>query len=412
MKRSKAFIPTKKRNGEEKETTSVELAERSGMIKRYGSGIFGFTPIGESILENMTRNIEEKMYEIGVEKISLPSLQNTDIWKESGRWESFGGEMFAFENKDGKEMCLAPTHEESVAEMIRGSIRSYKDLPIVLFQTGKKHRDDHPRNGLLRTKEFVMKDAYSFHSNYDNLDKIYKKMRDAYIDIFDDFNLEYGIVGANPGQMGGKDSEEFIAPSEIGSDKFIYCENEGCKFGSKDFELEKCPDCGGNLTESKGIEVGHIFKLGSRYSDPLGLQFSTEENERENVVMGSYGIGISRTIPAIIEQNNDEKGIKWPEEIAPYRQSIIPISYEGDMREITNEIYDVLPEEETLLYDDVEMSAGEKFAESDLIGIPKKIIIGQHFLDNDEIEIEDREGNKTYADRDYLDEFEDYLNAL
>lgn len=381
-------MPATKETTSQADVKSAKLALRSGLVKNYGSGIFGYTPVGQKVLDNITEEVREEMLNIGAQEVSLPALQNSGIWKESGRWEAFEGEMFTFDNRDGKEMCLAPTHEEGMAEMVRGGFRSHNDLPTTLFQIGRKYRDDHPRNGLLRTKEFVMKDAYSFHSDETSLDETYQDMREAYVTIFDELDLDYKIIDADPGEMGGTGSEEFIAPAEIGSDEILACVDEDCNYGTKDFDIDECLECGDELEEENGIEIGHIFKLGTRYSEPLQLQYDTGDNDQEDIIMGSYGIGISRVIPTIIEQNHDENGIKWPEEVAPFERSIIGIGQEGEAK--AKEIYEQLPGDNTLLYD--EMSVGERFAESDLAGIPYKIIVGPESLENEQFEVESREG--------------------
>lgn len=394
MRRSDLFIPTTKETESSAQVRSAELALRSGLISQLGSGLFSYSPTGKQIRTNIENIVHEKMRNIGAQGVDLPGLQYADIWKQSGRFEKFEGEMYTFENRDHQEMCLAPTHEEPMADLVRNSVRSSRNMPLIVYQIGKKFRDDHARNGLLRTKEFTMKDAYSFNTTEEGLDEVYDQMREAYIDIFDSLGVEFAIVSADPGAMGGTGSEEFQAPADIGSDEIKVCTNNECYFGTKDLTLPECEECGSNLDHTYSIELGHIFKLGTRYSDPLELNYNVEGGE-EQVIMGSYGIGISRLIPALIEQNNDSDGILWPETVAPFKWSIIPVKDDKEIQETAEKIHNRLNGPSTILFDN-DVTAGEKFAESDLIGIPKKIILGNTFLEDGTIELEYREGDKEF----------------
>ena len=344
------------------------------------------------------------MNAIGAQEVDLPGLQQAQIWRDSGRYGEFEGEMFTFRNRDKTDMCLAPTHEEPMAELVRERLRSRENMPLVLYQIGKKFRDDHARNGLLRTKEFTMKDAYSFTTDEAALDDVYQQMREAYIRIFDELGLDYAITDADPGAMGGSASEEFQAPAEIGSDEMGRCTVDGCLFGTRDPDRDACPDHGGTLERVNAIEIGHVFKLGTRYSEPLDLSFDTEAGQRE-VIMGSYGVGVSRLIAALIEQRNDQDGIMWPESVAPFTTGIVPLQESGEIMDVAERLHDQLDHQDTLLFDN-DVRIGEKFAESDLIGIPAKIIIGNNYLDSGEIEVERRDGSTSFYDHEtFLDEF-------
>lgn len=239
-----------------------------------------------------------------------------------------------------------------------------------------------------------MKDAYSFTTSREALDDIYDRMREAYVNVFDRLGVEYAIVDADPGAMGGSVSEEFQAPAAVGSDEISYCPADDCRFGSRDLDAADCPECGTELVTSNAIELGHIFKLGTRYSDPLDLTFDTEEGEKP-VIMGSYGIGVSRLIPAIIEQQNDEDGIIWPESIAPFSLSVVPLNDDSELLDMAEEIAERVGTEDVLIFDD-DTSIGEKFAESDLIGIPAKVILGNTFLEDGELEVELRDGGREF----------------
>lgn len=392
MNRSDLFVPTTKEKQSGSEVRSAELALRSGLVSQLGSGVFSFSPTGKRVRDNIADVVRKEMEAKGAQEVDLPGLQYAKIWQDSGRYEKFEGEMFTFENRDDQPMCLAPTHEEPMADLVRESLRSQANMPLILYQAGKKFRDDHARNGLLRAKEFTMKDAYSFNTSEEGLDEAYQAMRDAYINIFEKLGLDYAITSADPGAMGGTGSEEFQAPAEVGSDEIRRCPEEGCRFGTKDMNRETCKHHQTELEQTNAIEIGHIFKLGTRYSEPLDLTYDTEEGE-QLIIMGSYGIGISRLIPALIEQRNDDDGIIWPEAVAPFQVSIIPLKTEGKTMEAARELHEALDQEETLLFDN-DVNIGEKFAESDLIGVPAKVILGNNYLEEGTLEVEYRDGSK------------------
>jgi prolyl-tRNA synthetase len=370
---------------------SEELALKAGLIHSYGSGTFGYTHLGKKVLDNIEDVVGEEMDEVAQE-VRMNLLQTSKLWKESGRWKNFEGEeFFHFENRDGKDFCLAATHEEAVVGMARKFVRSYRDLDFTVYQIGRKFRDDHARKGLLRAREFTMKDAYSFHRNEENLDEKFREILKVYCRIFDRLGLEYSIVGADNGSMGGDASREFIAEVDVGSDRYMKCRS--CEFGSKDLETTVCQNCGSELDEVNGIEIGHCFKLGTRYSNSMNLNFVTEKGEEKNVVMGCYGIGVSRLISAIIEQNNDKNGIAWNKEVSAFDTAVILATDDEEVRKKAEEIYQKLKDEErdVLIYDG-DLSVGEKFAEADLIGVNRKIIVGRNFLENGEVEVENRDG--------------------
>lgn len=391
MRRSNLFATISKGSISHADCRSEELAIKAGLIHSYGSGTFGYTHLGKKVLDNIEEVVREEMDEVAQE-VRMNLLQTSKLWKESGRWKNFEGEeFFHFENREGKDFCLAATHEEAVVGMARKFVRSYRDLDFTVYQIGRKFRDDHARKGLLRAKEFTMKDAYSFHQDEEKLDVKFDEMLEAYRNIFERLGLEYSLVGADNGSMGGSASREFLAEAEVGSDTYMKCGD--CEFGTKDLETIECKKCGSELHEVNGIEVGHCFKLGTRYSDTMDLDFSTEEGVKNSIIMGCYGIGVSRLISAIIEQNNDEKGIKWNKAVSAFQTAVIAAKDDEEVKEKARNIYEDLRKEgeEVILFDG-KMSAGEKFAEADLIGIQEKIIVGNSFLEEKVIEIEDREG--------------------
>lgn len=393
MRRSNLFVTSSKETEANTHCKSAELAVQAGLVHNYGSGTFGFSNLGQKVLDNIESVIRDEMDEIGQE-VKMNILQTSELWKKSGRWKNFEGEeFFNFTNRDDKDFTIAATHEEASVEFTRKYIRSYRDLDLTVYQIGRKFRDDHARNGLLRAKEFVMKDAYSFHKDEEGLQDKYREFLKAYRTIFDKLGLEYSVVVADNGSMGGSRSHEFMAEAEIGSDTYLKCDN--CEFGTKNLDTENCSNCGSELREVNGIEIGHCFKLGTRYSEAMGLTFDTEEGGTEEVIMASYGIGVSRLISAIIEQNHDQNGITWNEEVSAFTVSVIAARHEDEVKEKTEEIYQELQKQgaEVLLYDG-QRSTGEQFKDSDLLGVNRKVIVGSNFLENKKIEIESRSGEK------------------
>ncbi|APW96469.1 proline--tRNA ligase [Halobiforma lacisalsi AJ5] len=419
VRRSESLLFTSREtNGHENET--VALTARAGLVRQFGSGLYGFTPTGQRVRENLVALLEREMDAAGGRRISLPSLNDAGIWQRSGRWESFEGEMFTLENRDGKRLCLAPSHEEGAVHLVDGVVRSYDDLPLLVYQIERKHRDDHARNGLLRTKEFTMKDAYSFHATEDSLRECYERVRDAYVRVFESLGLEFVVAAADNSVMGGTNSEEFVALTETGAGtvEIRHCTAAGCRFGVTDESPradlvagDDCPECGGRLAAGEGIEVGHLFQLGTRYAEPMELTIDTAGGGQRHVLMGSYGIGVERLLHALLEQYADENGCRWPDssaaledgdvatpEIAPYRLAVIPLEYgDADLREAADRLHERCGTAETLLFDDPDRTIGERFAESDLLGIPEKAILGNHYRETGEVELEARDGTTRYA---------------
>ncbi|MFC7203047.1 aminoacyl--tRNA ligase-related protein [Haloferax namakaokahaiae] len=408
MRRTDVLLCTR-REANSRDSETVQLAQRAGLIRQFGSGLYAFTPSGERVRQHVIRIVTTELNRIGGQAVDLPQLQYRPIWEQSGRWGNFEDEMFTFENRDGQQMCLAPSHEEGIVHLVDGIVRSYEDLPVLLYQVGKKHRDDHPRNGLLRTKEFTMKDAYSLHASDESLDTWYERVRSAYVRIFDRLGIEFVVADADNSVMGGANSEEFIALADSGTVDVRWCTGDECLFGSTDESKEQdiaafdsCPDCGAQLTAGEGIEIGHVFKLGTRYSDSIGLHVDTADETTTAVRMGSYGIGIDRLIHTLIEQHADESGCRWPASetarIAPFEVSIIPLDYEGDLKDTADELHRTLDSGSVLLFDDATQTIGERFAESDLLGIPQKVVLGNHFRETNEVEIETRDGETRFVD--------------
>lgn len=404
MRREKLFALTSKEAESDVSCRSEELALRAGLVHSYGSGTFGFTSLGRRVLDNIESIIRQEMEDLGQE-VTMNQLQTSEMWKRSGRWKNFEGDEFlSLKNRDGKDFTLAATHEEASVELVRKQIRSYRDLDLTIYQIGRKFRDDRARKGLVRAKEFVMKDAYSFHTSSDRLREKYDVFLESYRRIFDRLGLEYSVVAADNGGMGGSRSHEFIAESDVGSDTYWKCSNTDCDFGSKDSEISSCRDCGSKLLRVSGIEIGHCFELGARYSESMDLQFVNEKGDEQLVEMASYGIGVSRLVSAIIEQNNDSRGINWNRTVSAFDFAVIAARHEDEVKEKAREIHDYLQDSgfDVLLYDG-ERSTGEKFADSDLIGVRRRVIVGRNYLENGQIELEERDREKKEVGASELD---------
>lgn len=534
MKMSNMLMLTLRETPAEAEIESHKLMLRSGMIRKMASGVYNYMPLGLKVLKNIENIVREEMNNAGAQEFLASALLPSELWKESGRWEVFGPEMFKLNDRNEREFCLGPTHEEVFTDLARNEIKSYKQLPVNLYQIQTKYRDERrPRFGMIRSREFVMKDAYSFDKDYEGLDVSYDKMYEAYTKIFKRCNVECKAVAADSGAMGGSGSAEFMVKSEIGEDEVAFCkecdyaaniEKAPCtpekeqeeelkdlskvetphaktiddlvKFFNTDskgfvktiiykaddkvvavmvrgdrevnetkvknavgapveFELadektvktvtgaavgfagpigikvdylfvdnevtfmynfivganetgyhfsnvnygrdfegtvgdfrnavegEKCPKCGKELTIARGIEVGHIFKLGTKYSESMGAYFVDENGENKPLIMGCYGIGINRTMAAVIEQHHDENGIVWPMSVAPYKVIVIPAVFKNEEQmktaeKIYNEIRALGIE---VLLDDRNERAGVKFKDADLIGIPVRITVGKKIGD-------------------------------
>lgn len=533
MRLSKMYLPTLRQNPSEAEIQSHKLMLRSGMIRQTASGIYSYLPLGKRVIHKIEEIIRKRMEEIDSQEISMSTIQPSEIWEESGRWEVFGPEMFKLQDRHERNFCLGPTAEEYFVTLVRGELKSYKQLPTVLYQITPKFRDEkRPRFGVNRSREFIMQDGYSFDANKESSDRTYQEQWEAYERIFDEMNIEYKIVQGDSGAMGGDKSHEFIALSEIGEGQIAYCkscdfaatdekaevvfhieDNEeetdyeevhtpGAKtiedlakmldiepwkcakvvilevFGDpvmvfvpgnrelnmvkianylqapehevemasdetikritgaasgfsgpinlkedvrivvdsrvtkiknmvvgankedyhfvgvnfkKDFDGEVandllqavpgdlCPSCSEKLSFARGIEVGNIFQFGDKYSKPLNATFLDEDGKEQYFYMGSYGIGVTRTITAIIEQNYDEDGIIWPLSVAPY-QAIVTIVNTKDEEQLSlgEKIYKELKSQGIeVLLDDRKDRAGAKFNDRDLIGIPLRITVGK-----------------------------------
>ncbi|MEH7387908.1 proline--tRNA ligase [Bacillus sp. JJ1521] len=532
MKQSMTLIPTLREEPADAEIKSHKLLIRAGFIRQTASGVYSYLPLARRVLQKIETIVREEMERAGAAELLMPALTPAELWQESGRWYSYGPELMRLHDRHERDFVLGPTHEEVITSLVRDEIKSYKRLPITLYQIQTKFRDEkRPRFGLLRGREFVMKDAYSFHADHESLHEVYEKMFTAYSNVFARCGLNFRAVIADSGAMGGKDTHEFMVLSKVGEDTIAYSDtssfaaniemapvvmeypkNEepakelekvetiekktidevaafldvskekciksllfevdekfvlvlargdheindikvknlleatnvelastedterimGCTVGSlgpinvtkeitviadhavvsvvngvcganeenyhfvnvnpdRDFagiqyedlrfiqEGDPSPDGQGSIVFAEGIEVGHIFKLGTRYSEAMGATFLDENGRSQPMIMGCYGIGVSRTLSAVAEQSNDENGLIWPENLAPYDLHLIPVNMKNEEQKALSEsLYLTLQESGyDVLFDDRAERPGVKFADSDLIGLPLRITVGK-----------------------------------
>ncbi|MCI2425671.1 proline--tRNA ligase [Candidatus Acetothermia bacterium] len=543
MRWSKHYIPTRKETPSDAELISHKLMVRAGMIRKVAAGIYNYLPLGMKVLRRIEMIVREEMDRHGGLEIKLPIIQPAELWQRTGRWNDFGPEMFKLTDRKGQLFTLGPTHEEIISDLVRLDIRSYKELPLLLYQINDKYRDEiRPRFGLMRSREFLMKDAYSFHADQESLEEIYQHMYKCYCRILTRCRLDFTAVEAPTGLMGGNLSHEFMALADAGEDEVVCCQQcgyaanlqiatfhaaesyeeereeqltlvatpgketarevasflkvgveriiktfiyatekghiavlirgnhelaeeklhavladphlariddeqqvrrlTGASFGSlgpiglnmpiiadqslvssrnfvvggnkegyhycsanfgRDVKIDRfiqirraapgdhCSHCYGELVFRRGIEVGQIFQLGTKYSVALGANFLSSDGAERPLIMGCYGIGVSRILGAIIEQHHDEKGIIWPTELAPFTVIIIPLSAMGEQLAVAEKIYIALTQAGIdILLDDRNESAGVKFHDAELLGIPLQVVIGKQSLATETIELQRR----------------------
>jgi prolyl-tRNA synthetase len=386
MRQNNLFAQTFREAPSDAEAISHQLLLRAGFMRQIAAGIYSYLPLGWRVLRKVEQIIREEMERTGAQELLMPAMQPAEIWKESGRYEVYGPELIRLHDRHDREFALGPTHEEVITILARYEMNSYRRMPVALFQIQTKFRDERrPRFGLLRGREFLMKDAYSFDMDWSGLDQSYKGMFEAYHRIFDRCGLNYRAVEADAGSIGGEGgTHEFIALADIGEDTIVSCTE--CHYAAN-VEMnptiivgETCPRCShGELQFIRGIEIGHVFKLGTKYSELLHAKFLDQEGVEKPFIMGCYGIGVSRILSAVIEQNHDDHGMRWPMSIAPFHVHIIPVSIKDQVQmEIAEQLYQRLTSSSVeVLIDDREERTGVKLMDSDLMGIPIRIVVGR-----------------------------------
>jgi len=394
MLQSKLFCKTKKEKPKGAQTISHQYLVRGDFIEQTIAGVYRILPLGWLVCQKIENIIREEMLNLGAQELYLPVFQNKNLWLETNRWETIDPPLFKLKDRHKKEIALGPTHEEEMVDIVRKRVKSYKDLPLALFQIQTKFRNEiRPTGGLLRTREFIMKDLYSFDKSKDEALKFYSKVRKAYFRIFKKCGLNPICVEAATGTIGGEFSEEFMILAESGEDRILICEN--CGFSAnleKIGEKKECPKCKGALREERAIEVGHIFYLGTKYSKLMNATFLDKNGEKKFIYMGCYGIGLQRLMATIVEVWHDEKGIIWPKSVAPFQFHLIFVENSSDVKKIAKNLENNLKKKglEVLLDDRENITIGERFADCDLIGIPNRIVISEKTLRKNSIEIKKR----------------------
>ena len=423
---SKFFLPTLKDTPQDAEVISHQLMLRSGMIRRVTSGIYTWLPLGLRVLRKVENIVREEMNNSGAQEVLMPMVQPRELWEETQRWEKMGPELLRIQDRHERDFCLGPTHEEVITDLVRNNIKSYKELPLNLYQIQTKFRDEvRPRYGVMRGREFLMKDSYSFNLDEKSLNESYLLMKETYKNTLNRLGLNFKIVKADSGAIGGDASEEFHVLAENGEDTIAVSDSSDFAINTelllkdgedlKSLEGKPSPDGEGTIKIKKGIEVGHIFQLGRVYADAMGANVLDQEGKATNLFMGCYGIGVSRLVAAAIEQNNDEKGILWPEAMAPFEVNIVAIGFDKDekiAKAATDLYYKLSSMGYEVILDDRKDGYGTKMKDAELIGIPLNVIVGKQYLQSNEIELKHRDGQSSIGkDEDITTIFEHYKSS-
>lgn len=398
MKLSQSFLKTLRNAPKDESSKNAELLIRAGYIHKELAGVYDYLPLGLKVLENIKNIIRKELNKIGSEELLMSSLQNPELWQKTDRWDDQKVDIwFKTKLNAGGEVGLAPTHEEPLTNLLKDYVSSYKDLPLAIYQFQTKFRNElRAKSGIMRTREFLMKDLYSFHTSEADLDAYYEKVEKAYENIYRELGI--GAETHETFASGGvfsKYSHEFQTFLPVGEDTVYYNEDCSVVLNEEVLNDEVLADLNvsrSELKETRAAEVGNIFKLKFKYSEPLGLNFIDQENTKKTVYMGCYGIGVSRVMGVIVEKFADEKGLVWPENIAPFKYYLIAIGEEGE--KIAEKLYE--NNEDRFIYDDRNLRPGEKFADAELLGIPYRVVVSDKTLAEGKIEVVSRmTGEKT-----------------
>ncbi len=410
MRLSSYFLPTLKETPAEAQIASHRLMLRAGMVRQSAAGIYTWLPLGWRVLRKIEQIVREEQDAAGAQELLMPTIQSADIWRESGRYDAYGKEMLRIKDRHDREMLYGPTNEELITQLFRDNVKSYRQLPKTLYHIQWKFRDEvRPRFGVMRGREFLMKDAYSFDLDFEGAKRSYETMFNAYLKTFKRMGLTAIPMAADSGAIGGNLTHEFHVLAETG-ESGVYYDAAYDELAAKDaIDLEalsrlyavtdekhdptspQCPPPD-RLRVARGIEVGHIFYFGTKYSQAMNAVVSGPDGNPVTVEMGSYGIGVSRLVGAIIEANHDERGIKWPEAVAPFSIGLINLkSGDAACDKVCEDIYRTLSEQGVeVLYDDRDDRAGVKFADMDLIGLPWQLVVGPKGVASGMVEIKNR----------------------
>ena len=397
MKLSQLLTATLREAPADAEIISHKLMLRAGMIRQLAAGIYTWLPLGYRVFKKVEAVIREEMNNSGAQEILMPAIQPAELWRESERWDQYGPELLRINDRHKREFCFGPTHEEVITDLVRREVRSYKQLPLILYQIQTKFRDEiRPRFGIMRSREFLMKDAYSFHLNDQSLEETYEKMYSTYTKIFNRLGLNFRAVIADSGNIGGDKSHEFHVLAESGEDQIVFSKNSDYA-SNLERALIDLGEEAHKLESARGIEVGHIFQLGKKYSKCMKTNCLDEHGKSITLTMGCYGIGVSRIVAAAIEQNNDEKGIIWPIAMAPYQLALIPVNMHKSvrLREAVISLYKKLLDNNIeVILDDRNERPGVMFSDMELIGVPHRFVFSEKGLDSGEIEYKERTINE------------------
>jgi len=421
MRRSRLFLPTLRENPAEAQIVSHRLMLRAGMIRQASAGIYSWLPLGFRVLKKIEQIVREEQDKAGCQELLMPTMQPAELWRESGRYDDYGKEMLRIRDRHDRDMLYGPTNEELVTDIFRNGVRSYRALPKLLYHIQWKFRDEvRPRFGVMRGREFLMKDSYSFDVDFAGAVRSYNRMFVAYLRTFSRLGLKAIPMKAESGPIGGDMSHEFIILAETG-ESGVFCHRDVLDFTVPDdvdydgdlqpivdkwtsvyaatdekHDKAKEAELGDALVAARGIEVGHIFYFGTKYSQPLGAVVTTADGGEVPVEMGSYGIGVSRLVGGIIEASHDDAGIVWPESVAPFKVGLINLKADdAACRAACDDLYARLQAAGVeVLYDDTDERAGVKFAEMDLIGLPWQLVVGPRGLKAGVVELKRRAGGE------------------
>jgi len=399
MKHSELFTKTLRQAPKDELTKNAQLLTRAGFVDKLMAGVYSYLPLGHKVLKKIEQIIREEMNAIGGQEMLMPALHPSENWKKTGAWDSVDV-LFKINSRTKKEYAIAQSCEEVVAPLCKKYISSYKDLPLAVYQIKNKFRDElRAKSGILRGREFGMKDMYSFHIDQKDFEKFYEIVKKAYIKVFNRCGLEVKVTEASGGTFSEKLSYEFMVLTDAGEDDILYCDK--CVYCinidiAKSKEGDKCPDCDGKLIKARASEAGNVFDLGQKYSKDFDIKIIDKDGKKQYPVMGCYGIGITRLMGTIVETYNDEAGIIWPKTVSPLDVHLLSLGKEEDVLNQAEQIYASLTNSGIdVLWDDRdEVTAGEKFADSDLIGIPVRLVVSKKTLTKNSIELKLRNKNK------------------
>jgi prolyl-tRNA synthetase len=389
MRLSQSLSQTSKTIAHDADSTNAKLLTQAGFIKKEAAGIYSYLPFGKKVLAKIEAIVRAEMDSIGGQEVLLPALTPLANWQKTGR----DNVDIAFQPTE--KTVLGWSHEEIITPLAKQRINSYRDLPFSAYQIQTKFRNEpRAKSGLLRGREFLMKDLYSFHADQADLEKYYNTVKEAYFRIFEKCGLKSFLVKAGGGEFTENVSHEFQVLTNAGEDRLKICNK--CELGwNAELEIVKCEKCHNELTEKKGAEIGNIFDLGTKYSDAFDLNFTTAEGKQQKVLMGCYGIGVSRLMATIAEIHNDEAGLIWPDSVSPFQIHLIVLGKDEKIIQEADKIYEQLSETVEVLFDDRDVSAGNKFADADLIGIPTRIVVSQKTLEQGGVERKMRDSHET-----------------